>query len=297
LPSGEHEIYVGGGPNMIGAARPLTWITNVMPLRGGQAIGQRAAQIKPAAPIVIGGGYMPTAFRQGMIDGLGGEQPRDETAQVWTLMRRTTMCELLAMREASLALQGVLEGIDSALAEGANVTAAILAGERVANERGAQDVRTLFSLDGGRTLQPFTGLIDRKIDPLQVYVAVRLFNYWAEAFVPLSERMEPADEKARAVLRRALSMIKSGTRTADVADMIAAEVAPYRRHPVTEGSFANLIGVALEEPPYSNPGATFEALEFYTVKVGVTDGADNHAIVSAVIRVRDDGIDTFWSAA
>ena len=98
-PSGEHEIYVGGGPNMIGAARPLTWIINVMPLRGGQAIGQRAAQIKPAAPIVIGGGYMPTAFRQGMVDGIGGEQPRDETAQVWTLMRRTTMCELLAMRD------------------------------------------------------------------------------------------------------------------------------------------------------------------------------------------------------
>ncbi len=298
--SGEHAIYVGGGPNMIGAALPLTWITDLMPLHGGQPIGQRAVESKngwPAVPILIGGGYMPTALRQGIMEGIGGSEPvRDETAQVWNLMRRTTIYELLTVREASLALDAAVKGIVDAWEAGAGVTDAILAGERAANARGAQDVRTLFSTNGGRTLQPFTTPVDTTVDPLQVYVAVRRFNYWAEGFLPISERRQPAADKARDVLRLVLSAIRTGTKTADVANLITAAVRPYRCHPVTERSFANLIGVALEEVPYSNPGARFEQFEIYTVKVGVTDDATNHAIVSAVIRVRDDGIDTFWSA-
>ena len=27
--NGQHEIYAGGGPNMLGAAKPLTWIENL----------------------------------------------------------------------------------------------------------------------------------------------------------------------------------------------------------------------------------------------------------------------------
>jgi len=28
-----HKLFVGGGVNMIGAARPLTWITDVVPMK------------------------------------------------------------------------------------------------------------------------------------------------------------------------------------------------------------------------------------------------------------------------
>ena len=41
---------------------------------------------------------------------------------------------------------------------------------------------------------------------------------------------------------------------------------------------------------------TFETGEIYSVKVGITDGTGEHAIVSAMIRVRDDGNDVLWSA-
>jgi hypothetical protein len=297
--SGEHALYVGGGPNMIGAALPLTWIKEVMPLRGGQAIGQRAIESKndrPAAPVLIGGGYMPTALHQGIAEGIGSEAAPDATPQLWTLMRRTSSYEFLAIRDTCLALTAAMAGIATARRTGAGATTAVLAGERAANGRGAQDVRTLFSVDGGRTLQPFTVPADTSADPLQVYVAVRRFNYWAEGFALMTDRRLPAVEKANEVLRLALATIKAGTDTAAVAKLIPAAVRPYRCHPVTERSFANLIGPALEEPPYTNLGATFEAGDVYTIKVGVTDDAHSHAIVSAMIRVRDDGADVLWSA-
>ena len=44
-------------------------------------------------------------------------------------------------------------------------------------------MRTLFSLDGGRTLTPFEKPIDSAVDPLQAYIAVRYVGYWTEGFV------------------------------------------------------------------------------------------------------------------
>ena len=298
FPSGEHELYVGGGPNMLDAARPLTWIPELKPLRGGEAIGRRAAESRtdlPGVPLLIGGGYMPTALRQGIIDAIG-ETPLDATAQVWTLMRRASAHEMLAICEACRALTAAMEAITSAQEAGAGVTDAILTGERAANDRGAQDVRTLFSLNGGRTLVPFTTPIGDAVDPLQVYLAVRRFNYWAEGFATMSKRRRPAAEKAHELLGLALSTIRAGTDAADAAKLIAAAARPHRRHPVTERSFANVIGLALEEPPHSDVGARFEAGALYSVKIGVTDEVQSHAIVSAMIRIRDDGIETLWSA-
>src|SRR5205807_1511161 len=133
----------------------------------------------------------------------------------------------------------------------------VLAGERAANACGAQDVRTLFSVNGGRTLQPFDALIDRTIDPLQVYVAVRRFNYWAEGFALLSERPLGAADKAAELLRLALHATKAGAGAAEVTALVAAAMPPYSCHPVTEGSLANSIGLALEEPPHTDIGATW----------------------------------------
>ncbi len=50
---------------------------------------------------------------------------------------------------------------------------------------GAQEVRTLFSFDGGRTLRPFLVPFDKVIDTLQVYLSVRFNGYWAEGHVAM----------------------------------------------------------------------------------------------------------------
>jgi hypothetical protein len=294
---GMHEMHLGGGPNMLGSAKPLTWIEDIKPLRGGQAIGRRALEARtsfPGVPLVIGGGYMPMAMHQA-IDEAIDEQALDATAQVWTLMRRISSHELNAMRESAFALNGATTAVAEARKAGAGTTEALLAGEREANQRGAQDVRTLFSLDGGRTLQPFTNTLKERADPLQVYVATRRFNYWTEGFLLLSDKRLPVAMKAKELLRQALAAIKPGARPADVAELISAGSKPYRPHPVTARACISRLGLALEEPPHTKPGATFENGDIYSVKVGIANGTE-HAIVSAMVRVREGGTDMLWTA-
>ena len=166
----------------------------------------------------------------------------------------------------------------------------LLAGERAAIDRGAQDIRTLFSLDGGRTLRPFEALDDRRVDPLQVYVAVRKFNYWAEGFACISNEPQPATALAALLLDNALSAIRPGVPVAQLSKILAVGT-PYRAHPVTQG--------ALVQPdrPCARCAAdttSFEAGEVYSVRAGLTDGADQHAILSAMIAVRDDGNEVLW---
>ncbi len=40
--------------------------------------------------------------------------------------------------------------------------------------------------------------------------------------------------------------------------------------------------------------AGFEPGEVYSVRAGLTDGAEQHAILSAMIAVRDDGTEVLW---
>jgi hypothetical protein len=278
----EPRLFVGGGANMLGAAKPLTWITDIVPLK-------ELERTRMADGVLIGGGYMPTALRRTV-----GDTGVDATPQLWTQMRRKSRYELDAIRAACAALGAAITAIAGAQTSGASVTAAILAGERAANDHGAQDVRTLFSINGGRTLQPFEILIERKVDPLQVYVAVRKFNYWAEGFAVLTKRPSAAAAKATAVLGAVLPMIKAGHSTAAVANFIASAHSSYRCHPVTEDAFASPIGLALEEPPHTDLGATFEAGDVYSLKLGITDGADQHAMVSAMMAVRDQCNELLW---
>jgi len=295
--NGNHEIHLGGGPNMLGSAKPLTWIEHIKPLRGGQAIGRRALETREGMPgdlLLIGDGYMPTALHQGINEAIG-EQALHATAQLWTLMRHLSPYEVSAMRESAFALNGAMTAIADANKAGAGVTEAILVGEREANRRGAQDVRTLFSLDGGRTLQPFTTKIEARVDPLQVYVAARRYNYWTEGFLLLSNNRLPVAAKAKELLLRALAAIKPGARTADVAGLISAASKPYRPHPVTAQAPLSRVGLALEEPPHTKPGTTFEHGDVYSVKVGIANGTE-HSIVSTMVQVREGGTDMIWAA-
>jgi hypothetical protein len=109
-------------------------------------------------------------------------------------------------------------------------TDVILAGERAANRRGAQDVRTLFSLDGGRTLRPFETAPEHMLDPLQVYVAVRQFGYWAEGFAVLAAAPHPCAQRAGDVLRSAVERIRPATRCDEIARGIAQAVHPLTLH-------------------------------------------------------------------
>jgi hypothetical protein len=236
---------------------------------------------------------MSAGARENITKALGEGAP-DATAHVWSLMRRKSPAELAAIRTARDTLNAAMMAMAHAKRVGLAATDVVLAGEKIANERGAQDVRTLFSVNGGRTLAPFVAPIRDALDPLAVYLAVRQFNYWAEGFAHLTHSPRPVAIKTAALLHNALAAIKAGASPAEISLTLVAE--PYRVHPVTDGAFANSIGLALEEPPFSDTGPTFDAGEVYSVKVGLTDGDDENAIASAMIAVRDDGAEVLWPA-
>lgn len=280
------RLFVGGGPNMLGAARPLTWIADVVPLKD---LGE-ALKTDTGASLLINAGNMPTALRRTV-----GEAP-DAAPRLWELMRHKSPAELAAIRAACDALESAMNAIAAAHRSGKGVTAAVLAGERAANAAGAQDVRTLFSLDRGRTLMPFAGLVEHHIEPLQVYVAIRRFNYWAEGFAAFSAQLTPAAAKASELLQAALAAIRPGVGTRVIAQTLETARGDYQTHPVTERAFAGPVGLTLEERPHTDMPGTFEAGEVYSVKIGLTDGGEQHAIVSAMISPCDDGNKMLWSS-
>jgi len=281
---GNHKLLFGGGPNMMGAMKPLTFIADMAPLN---ALAKLIAAWR--SPLLIGGGQMSTALRK-TVDEATGASARDATAQVWPMMRRKSPPELAAIRESCGILKEAMAAIRASASLGHFTRTSVLAGERAAIDFGAQDVRTLFSRDGGRTLRPLDLLYEGYADPLQVYVAVRRFNYWAEGFACLSKEPQPAAALAHLLLDNALSAIRPGVPCAQLAKVVAVSE-PYRIHPVTQDALISPIGLALDPPP---GGDLIQAGEVYSARVGLTDGADRNAIVSAMVAVHDSGNDILW---
>jgi hypothetical protein len=292
--SGQHRLFVGDAANMIGAARPLTWIEPIGTLKdmaAGIAAGGTALR-----SLIIGADYMSVALRRTITEALGGaDATTDATSHVWSQMRRKSRHELNAIDAAVKATGAARKGMREALMAGGGVTDVILAGERAANSAGAQDVRTLFSLDGGRTLRPFFVPVEQQVDPLLAYLAIRRFNYWAECFPMFTTRPEPTrlHEKAWEAMGSAVSVIKAGIGTHEIGQQIAAAMQPYQAHPVIASAFAQRMGLGLEESFCVDIGASFEAGEVYSLRIGATDGSMGGMICSSMILVRKDGVEVF----
>jgi hypothetical protein len=154
--AGTPQLLVGGGVNMLPAAKPLTWIEDIRALRNvGATVAAWAREgAGDGRPVLIGAWSMPHALHQELTNGLGGAI-EDKTSDLAALMRRMSAHEIAAIRAACATLGAAMTAIGDAQRAGAGATAAVLAGEHAAHRRGAQDVRSLFSLDGGVSLRPF----------------------------------------------------------------------------------------------------------------------------------------------
>jgi Xaa-Pro aminopeptidase len=289
--TGPHRIFVGDAANMLGAARPLTWIEDVASMKDAKAA--IAAGGAGRRSLLIGADYMPLALRRSITEALGASVT-DATAQAWSQMRRKSRHELDAIDAAVKVIGPARTAMREALMSGAGVTDVVLAGECAASAAGAQDVRTLFSLDGGRSLRPFDVPVPRQVDPLLAYMAIRRFNYWAECFPLFTTRPElsPLYEKAWAAMRSAASAIKAGVATQEIAQLIAAATEPYRAHPAIGHAFAQRMGLALDEPS-SDIGASFEEGEVYSLRVGAVDEAGASIICSRMFIVQADAVLAF----
>lgn len=298
--NGEAQLLIGGGVNMIGAARPLTWVEQLKPLRNAAATAAEWGQTLPGGSriLLIGGDAMPFEMRRTLDAALAGRLD-DATEMLQVRMLRKGPRELAAIRDACAGLHTAMTALREAHAAGGGVTDALLAAEHAAQEGGAQDVRALFSLDHGRTLRPFEMPVDSRADPLQAYVAVRHAGYWAEGFVRASTVPDPLGAQAQNVLNAMIAAAKPGVTCRALADVAAAARGSLQAHPMTENVFGNAIGLALEERPLlSRTGdAALTADAVYSLRAGVLDGAGAGAIASAMVRITDNGNEILWPAS
>jgi Xaa-Pro aminopeptidase len=288
--TGPQRMFVGDAINMLGAARPLTWIEDVASMKDATAAITAGGTQRS---LVVGTDYMPMALRRVITEALGDAS--DATAQVWSHMRHKSHYELDAIDAAVKATGAARKAMREALMSGGDMTDVILAGEHAANAGGAQDVRTLFSLDGGRTLRPFDLPTEQQADPLLAYLAIRRFNYWAECFPLFTTRSESTrlHEKAWAAMGSVLSAIKAGVATHEIGQLLAAAIVPYQAHPVIGHAFAQRMGLALDEPSCADIGASFEEGEVYSLRVGAVDEKRASLICSRMFLVEADGLVVF----
>ena len=292
--NGVPKVLVSGGANAMPPAARQTWLQKVDPLADpGKAIAAWKAEL--GGPVaLIGGEQLRQAVRKGVDEALSGDSLSEQAAAVLReQMRCKRPAELAALRESCAMLKAVVSELDRAKRKGLGVIAAIIEAEHAA--RGAEEVRTLFSLDGGKTLRPFTTPIERSVDPLQAYIAVRHLGYWADGYVMLSNGAHAASDKARQVLKSAIAAAKPGVSCRDIAQRVKSGIAPYQEHSITAGDAGGGIGLALEEAPRLSPESDqkLQPGDVISLRVGVSDGA-SHAIVSTMSAITERGNEVLW---
>ena len=169
---------------------------------------------------------------------------------------------------------------------------AALDAERLARSLAAQDVRTLVSLDGGRTLVPFQGRFEKCAGPLVGYIAVKVAGYWADMFVTIDDgSITPAARHAEAALDAIIANVRSDARTDALHAKALGALAPYKLHPILGGSVGHGIGLSLHEGPEFQASADATLVEdgVYTLQVGAADAKAGNVLMSAIVRVAAKG--------
>jgi Xaa-Pro aminopeptidase len=291
--NGEPRLLVGGGANMVGAAKPLTWIEMLAPLREASGtIVRWRDEMQGGALALVNGDAMPSRLRHGIEAALGAP-PADATGRIIEAMRRKSPRELALVREACAGLDVAFLAMREAQRARKGVTDMVLAGEQAAWRRGAQDVRSLFGREG--RLAPFTMPDEAPADPLQVYLAVRHAGYWAEGFAVLSQSPQPAAAAAQAVLGEAIARMRPGTQHRAVARLLAQAIGTQHAHALTRSGFGHRVGLALQEPGSLTEASqeAFAAGEVYTVRAGLRDSGSS-SLVSTMVAITDIGHEVLW---
>jgi Xaa-Pro aminopeptidase len=200
--------------------------------------------------------------------------------------------ELTLLRTSCKLVQDAAQVFADSWRRSAEPETAALDAERAARSRAAQDVRTLVSLDGGRTLVPFQGRFEKTPGPLVGYLAVKLMGYWADLFVTLDEgEPSPARRRVDAALDTLIAAMRPGLRAGELHAKAIAALAPWPLHPALSQSVGHGIGLSLNEVPELRAGTDTALVEdgVYTVQLGAADRTAGHVLLSAVVRVRANG--------
>lgn len=294
---GEPQMLIGGGPNMLPAAKPLTFISALAPLRDApkSTIDWARGLDAGSRLVLIGGEAMPFDLRRRLEQGLG-TRLEDGDPLLQTRMRRKSAREVEILRQSCLTLDAAIAALRDTVRKNKSVTDCILVAEHTALQRGAQDVRSLFSLDGGRTFRPFDIPIAQHAEPLSVYLAVCHGGYWADAFVRIAAQDDALERKAARILHAMVAAAKPGLPVSDLHRIAEMNRGACRLHPLADREFGSSIGLSVDELPLLTPDstATLETGAVYSLRAGLVDDARMGAVVSGMVLVTDDGPQVLW---
>jgi Xaa-Pro aminopeptidase len=297
--SGDARLLCAMSTRDLPAMRTLTWIADVRSGMGpewvnafdpwlerfkgdqGQKLGTIGFDIM--APVLY------AAVRRSLGERLALQRADDVVA---IPARRKRPRELTMMRASCKLVEAAAKTfVDSWRGNHEPETAALDA-ERMARSHAAQDVRTLVSLDGGRTLVPFHGRFEKCEGPLVGYIAVKVLGYWADMFVTVDDgSVADAARRAEAALDAIIANMRPGARTDALHAKAVGALAPYKLHPVLGGSIGRGIGLSLHEgPEFAASGdATLVEDGIYSLQVGAADAKAGNVLTSAIVRVAAAG--------
>ena len=208
--------------------------------------------------------------------------------------RRKRPRELTMMRASCKLLETAAKAFAESWRGNHEPETAALDAERVARSLAAQDVRTLVSLDGGRTLVPFQGRFEKCAGPLVGYLAVKAVGYWADMFVTVDDgTIAPAARHAEAALDTIIANMRPGARVDALHAKAVGALAPYELHPVLGGSIGHGIGLSLHEGPEFQASGDAVLVEdgVYALQAGAADAKAGNVLLSAIVRVAAKGPD------
>jgi hypothetical protein len=292
---GEPRLLTSMSPRDVPAMRQMTCIADVMSgWNWESAFDPWLAKLGegPAEIGTVGFGLMRPPLMQSLEKSLGNRFRLQAVDSDVLALRSTRPRELSLVREACKVVEAGAVAMRNAWRGGLGNEAAALEGERVARAMAAQDVRTLVSFDGGRTLAPFRGDFKARTEPLLGYIAVKHIGYWAELFVSEADQASKAARSAEAGLAALLQSIEPGASAGVLYQRAIDALGSSPLHPVLAGNVGRRMGLSGSEGRELSAGSMHTLLRdhVYGLHVGTADGQCG-AIASAMIMLSATGYD------
>jgi Xaa-Pro aminopeptidase len=235
----------------------------------------------------------------------GFAEVEDASLALAAITRAKRPREIALLRLAYRCLHAALGEVERVRGHGGDDRAALLAGERSARMAGAQDVRTLCSVDGTGALRPVgspsartssSPSRTRPAEPWTVYFALRRGGYWAEAMVTLTGAPPAAERAARRALDAAATSMRAGIACRDLFRRIQADRGSHAGHPFLGTGICRASGLSLDGEPWMQADSDEALVEngVYTIATGAGDGGTGHFLLSTTVLAKAAGCEILW---
>ena len=285
----------------IPAMRTMTWIEDVKSGWEWQWFEQAIEHLPEGAIGTIGFNNMTPILTEGLTRRLGARFKLENADSVCSDARSTQRPrEIATIRESAAILRLAADTATAALDSGHDAVSAALTAERLARSHAAHDVRTLISMDGGRTFHANTQRPERPSAEAIIYLAVKYLGYWSQTYVEHGAS-ELVSDAARGALQSLIGRVSVGASLDRLAAGVQIDLGTLSPHPAISGQFGHRIGLSVCEGGVISLGeeGLVQPSTVYALQVGAVDATGHGSIATALVTTRQSGacdvIDRSWS--